>query len=437
MSDFEPTYQRPRDLSPIHVDRWPSEVPLLLVVGMISLGVWLLATISIIGIIYGAILGVIFFVMHIGFVAHVRGNGVRLGLDQFPELYAAVENLSRRMGLNPVPETYLMQAGGTLNAFASKFLRSNIVVLYSDLLEACGDDDAARDMIVAHELGHIRAGHLKWTWFLIPGSCVPFLGTALSRAREYTCDRYGLAGAGRRESALLGLTILAAGGKHARQVNREAMVRQRQQLNTGFMRLGEWLSTHPPLTDRIAALDPALDTIAGTTTTGTVRAVALLAGAFLLPMAATVLAAAAFISMAAKLAGTTATGPSAPDFGAAPVAQHLTDPAARRLVAPEPAPAAPSLDVDEGLRVIKVRMDLESLANVVEREKTSGNMPPNVAVLYAKFGERNPELQLPRDPYDGDLFGYEVFSGYYVLRSAGPDKVRGTSDDIIRDSRAQ
>ena len=439
MSDFEPAYQRPRDQSPIHVDRWPSEVPLLLVVGMISALVWLLATISIIGIIYGAILGVIFFVMHVGFVAHVRGNGVRLGPDQFPELYAAVENLSRRMGLSPVPETYLMQAGGTLNAFASKFLRSNIVVLYSDLLEACGDDDAARDMIIAHELGHLRAGHLRWTWFLIPGSVVPFLGTALSRAREYTCDRYGLAGAGRRESALLGLTILAAGGKHARHVNREAMVRQRQQLNTGWMRIGEWLSTHPPLTDRMAALDPALDTIAGTTTTGTVRAVALLASAFLLPTAATVLAAAAFLSLAANLAGTSTAGPSAaPDFGVRPALQGgLTETVPRSLVSAEPPQAAPPLDVNEGLRVIKVRMDLESLANVVEREKLAGNVPSNVAVLYAKFGERNPGVTLPTDPYDGELFGYEPYAEFYILRSAGPDKIRGTSDDIIRDSRGQ
>ena len=100
------------------------------------------------------------------------------------------------MGMARVPEVYVMQAGGTLNALASKFMRANIVVLFSELIEACDDDTGARDMIIAHELGHLHAGHLRWTWFLLPGSMVPFLGTALSRAREYTCDRYGAAGLG-------------------------------------------------------------------------------------------------------------------------------------------------------------------------------------------------------------------------------------------------
>jgi Zn-dependent protease with chaperone function len=126
-----------------------------------------------------------------------------------------VERVARRIGLDETPDTYLMQSGGALNAFATRFLGLDLVVLYADLLDACGDNAAARDMIIAHELGHVRAGHLKGHWFLLPAMLVPFLGTALSRAREYTCDRYGAAGAGDREGALLGLTILAAGGKHA------------------------------------------------------------------------------------------------------------------------------------------------------------------------------------------------------------------------------
>lgn len=435
----DPRALRPRDESPIRVFRWPTEVPLVVLVALISLGIWILAAVSIIGIAYAVMLGIFFFVVHVAFVAHVRGSGVRLGPDQFPELYAAVERLSQRMGLRPVPETYLMQAGGTLNAFASKFLRSNIVVLFSDLLEACGDDEAARDMIIAHELGHIHAGHLRWTWFLIPGTLVPFLGTALSRAREYTCDRYGLAGAGRRESAVLGLAILAAGGKHGPRVNREAMVRQRAHLNTGWMRIGEWMSTHPPLSNRMAALDPALDAVAGPSSTGTMRAVAIILVACFGPVVAMMLAFAALVGMASQIAAGATPQAASGVSGGGGLVSALAEPVGRTapaLVTQPQTPQAP-VDVEQELTTIRVRMDLETLANIVERERMAGGTLPSVDALYGKFTENNPGTAEPRDPYDGQRFGYEPHGDFYILRSAGPDKVRGTVDDIVRDSRQQ
>jgi Zn-dependent protease with chaperone function len=238
---------------------------------------WLLLTVSMVGLAYAVLLGGFFFMAHVMFVAHVRGSGVRVGPDQLPDLHARVHTIAGRIGLERVPEVYLMQAGGALNALAMRFLGRHIVVLFSDLLEACGDSQAAADMIIAHELGHVRAGHLRWHWFLLPSNLIPFLGMALSRAREYTCDRYGLAGSGDREGALLGLTILAAGGSHARLVNRDALVRQQADLNTGWMRIGEWLSSHPPLARRLAALEPSLGGASGGSSAGTIRALLIFA----------------------------------------------------------------------------------------------------------------------------------------------------------------
>src|SRR5262249_33428934 len=155
---------------------------------------------------------------------------IRLGPDQFPDLHASVETMAKRMGFEKTPEAYLMQQGGALNALATKFFKSNMIVLFSDLIEACGENTAAQDMIVAHELGHLKEGHLKWHWFLLPGLLCPFLGQALSRAREYTCDRYGLAGAGDKKGGLIGLTILAAGAERGPQVNLKAMALQVERL---------------------------------------------------------------------------------------------------------------------------------------------------------------------------------------------------------------
>ncbi len=247
--------------SPIHIKHWPTEIPLLILVALLSFVIWLALIVTVFGILYALILGVLFFVVHAAFVAHVRGNTVRITAEQLPELHAAITNLANKFEFKKVPEAYLLQGGGVLNALATKFLRSKMLIIYSKLLEACDDNTAARDMILAHELGHIKAGHLRWHWFLIPGMLVPFVGKALSRAREYTCDRYGLAGAGDMQGALLGLTILAAGKKYASQVSREAMVKQINSLNTGWMKIGEWSSTHPMLAKRMYALDPTLHQI--------------------------------------------------------------------------------------------------------------------------------------------------------------------------------
>src|SRR5262249_45453141 len=145
-------------------------------------------------------------------------SGVRVGPEQLLYLHASVERLAAEMGMTKMPAVYVVQAGGTLNALATKFLGSHLVVLFAELLDACGDDQAARDMIIAHELGHIHAGHLRWRWLHALSMLVPFLGHALSRAREYTCDRYGARGASSVESAVRGLVILAAGPKQAMHV---------------------------------------------------------------------------------------------------------------------------------------------------------------------------------------------------------------------------
>ena len=242
----------------IPLRRWPSERPLRFVVILVALLLWPVIAHSTIGIVYAIGFGIFFFLTHLAFIAHLRGSAVRLGPEQLPDLYRRVEELSAQVGMEP-PAAYLMQAGGTLNALATRFLGSDFIVLYSDLLESCGDNAAARDFIIAHELGHLRAGHLRWRWLLVPGLAVPFLGSAYSRACERTCDRLGFDASADPQQALDGLCILAAGAREGRRINRRALVAQRDDLKTGWMRIGRWLSSHPPIAERLAVLDPSLD----------------------------------------------------------------------------------------------------------------------------------------------------------------------------------
>lgn len=236
------------------VPHWPSEGPLFLTCLIIAIPIWILMIVSIIGLVYGLFIGLFILVAHALFVYHVRANSVRVGPYQFPELHARVAQIASQIGLDPVPDTYVMQAGGILNALATKFLGRNMIVLYSELLEAAQSDPAARDMIIGHELGHIKAGHLNLRWLIAPALFVPFLGSALSRAREYTCDRYGRLAAGERDAAELGLIVLAAGGRLAHHVNREEFQRQGEEITGFWMSFANLLASHPPLTRRVAAL---------------------------------------------------------------------------------------------------------------------------------------------------------------------------------------
>lgn len=273
----------------IKVEPWPTEKPLLWLVGIFSFFLWFtliamsVATFGIV-LIYVGFIGIFFFIGHVVFVTHVRGSGVKLGPDQLPELHAVVERLAKRMGFEKAPDAYVIQAGGILNALATKLFRSNFIILYSDLLDACGGEVAARDMIVAHELGHIKEGHLNWHWFFLPGYLIPFLGSALSRAREYTCDRYGLAGAGHKEGAMRGLAILAVGAEKASEVNLKAMARQVEDLDTGWMTLGTWFSSHPPLSARLIALEEVLKPEGYTGSRGMVRALGIVGAVYILPV---------------------------------------------------------------------------------------------------------------------------------------------------------
>jgi Zn-dependent protease with chaperone function len=393
----------------IDVERWPSEVPLFVLTLVVSAALWLLAVITVIGLVYGLMLGIFFFVLHLAFVAHVRGSGVRVGPGQFPDVHAAVERLAHRIGMKTVPEAYLIQGGGMLNALATRFIGSDIVVLYTDLIEACGEDDAARDMIIAHELGHLHCGHVRWNFVIAPAMLVPFLSGALSRAREYTCDRYGRAGAESAEGAVLGLTILAAGGRLARQIDRRVLMSQRSALNTGWMTLGEWLSTHPPLVKRIAQVDPSLRDTSVESAAGVIRALAIVAALFAPVFIGAVVLAVLFPAWVAKHVPARPTGDETASTYQPPVAEVGTARAQRDFVA---------------------------LAAFIRAEERDGRgMPWDTRELYDRWNAANPGGKELLDPFDGTRYVYEQRGNQFKLWSVGPDQEWETPDDLSYDSR--
>lgn len=198
--------------------------------------------------------GLLGFLIHALFVGHIRGNAVRLSPRQFPDLYEVASKHSATLGIS-TPDIYLMQAGGVLNAFATRFLRRHFVVLYSDVVElALEKGVAALGFVLAHELGHVQRKHLKRRWLLYPSLFVPFLRSAYSRACEYTCDRIGsyCEPGGARD----GLLVLAAGKRLYRDVDAREYMRQIESERGFWVWYAEIISSHPNLPKRLAAVEP-------------------------------------------------------------------------------------------------------------------------------------------------------------------------------------
>jgi Zn-dependent protease with chaperone function len=395
------------------VERWPTELPLYCAVIFSALMIWGVLTISVFGVLYAAFLGIFFFFSHLVFVTYLRGSAVKLGPTQFPELYARVAELSRRAGMESPPETYIQSAGGALNAFATKFFRSRIVVLYSDLLEACGDDLAARDMVIGHELGHHKSGHLRFHWLLLPGLMLPFLGSAYSRAREYTCDRFGKALCHDRQGAVRGLAVLAAGKDLGPHVDLTAFVEQSRDLTSSWMTLGRWLSFYPQLCERVDALERDLSHAPIRAPRGAVGALVILAALVVIPTGAIVLGMAALAAAGGALAGLSDLEEAleADEFGG------LAD----DFIAPDP---------QQGTLAVGQHFD-SFAAHLRALREQGAELPADTDELYESW-ERINSTEPPLDPFDGLQYGVTREGLEFRIWSSGPDGEPGTADDLER-----
>ncbi len=202
---------------------------------------------------YGLVFAMAGLFVHGLALGRVRGNSVRVSERQFPQLHRLAAAHARKLGMEKVPAIYLMQSGGLLNAFATRFLGRDFVIIYSDVLElALAQGEAAVGFIVGHELGHIWRGHLKYRWLTAPGRIFPYLGLAYSRACEYTCDRVGAFC--QPDGAISGLLALAAGKQLHAHVDVREFAAQAETDKGFWVRRAEIISSHPNLPKRVAAL---------------------------------------------------------------------------------------------------------------------------------------------------------------------------------------
>jgi Zn-dependent protease with chaperone function len=198
-----------------------------------------------------AVIIILYLVLRLGLmIGYLKGNAVKINEQQLPEIYEIVKKQAIALEMEKIPDVYLMQAGGVLNAFATRFMGNNYVVIYSDILEQAFDsNEHAVEFIIGHEMGHVKRKHILKRLLLFPAVIVPFLGTAYSRGCEYTCDSIGAALS--PKGVRNGLLVLASGKKLYKKINVERFIDQ-SNTETGFWSwFAEKMSSHPKLSKRV------------------------------------------------------------------------------------------------------------------------------------------------------------------------------------------
>lgn len=221
---------------------------------VISVIAWLALTLTIIGLPYALLFGLILWLGNGLLTAHLRAEAVRVGPEQLPELDATFREVCARLGLTTVPALYVLQSGGILNAFATRFAGREFVVVYSEFLDALGPQSPEMRFILGHEIGHIQSRHILKQLFLAPGLMFPLVGPAYRRAWETSCDRFGAYAAQGVDAAVRAMLVLGGGREHGRQLNPAAFARQHAGERGFFVSLHELTSTYPTLSRRVTDL---------------------------------------------------------------------------------------------------------------------------------------------------------------------------------------
>ena len=233
---------------------YPRERTLSLITLVLGLAVWVALIVGTFG---GALL-----ILAVGFllylfaqsalIARIKGDGVELSESQFPDLYAHFSACCDRLKIPERPKAYIIAGNGSLNAFATRFLGLQYVVLMSDVIDAMDKHGEGVRFYMGHELGHLRLRHLSGHLFRWPVLWLPLLGAAYSRAKESSCDRHGLACCSSPQSAAHALAALSAGAKRWAKLDANSYLRQSTDTGGFWMSFHELVAGYPWLTKRFA-----------------------------------------------------------------------------------------------------------------------------------------------------------------------------------------
>ena len=214
----------------------------------------------------------------IEYVKHV-GGGIRVGPKQMSKHYAMLQESCYILDV-PEPEMYVMQGG--VNAYTSGH-NHPFIVLETGLLELMEDDDEVM-AVIAHELGHVKCGHVLYSTMArgikpllelvgkatlgighLLGSGIEASLLAWSRRAELSGDRAALLVMQDARTCITMLMKLAGGTeRHVQALDAEQFLLQARAYKEGmdekmsdrFYRfMVNFTGTHPFTVERARALD--------------------------------------------------------------------------------------------------------------------------------------------------------------------------------------
>jgi len=214
----------------------------------------------IIGIVFSYFNLYLFIGLVIGAVIYIRllqaqylGNAIRIHQSQFPELFSIFKHHAIKLGISRAA-LYIVQ-DPYLNA-STIGITSCTVILNSALVEQLTEKELS--YVIAHELGHYKAGHTKISSLLTPlGNQNPISNIIFgfwNRKAEYTCDRCALILTKDIDSGISTLLKLSLGLNLYKRFNVQGFISQLKKAENRSVTFGELLASHPVLTNRIKNL---------------------------------------------------------------------------------------------------------------------------------------------------------------------------------------
>ena len=177
-----------------------------------------------------------------------KGTSLLITRDQLPEIFELFEKLSNKLGVKNV-RLYIKQSP-VYNAFAFGVFQKTIV-LHSSLVDDFSKEEL--EFVLAHELGHIKAGHTVANAFIPKLPTLPFpfsivneiLSGFYDRNCEYTCDRCAIAVTKNPVAGVKTILKLMAGKSVVNKADFSSLADQIRGSRDIGVWLAELVSTHP------------------------------------------------------------------------------------------------------------------------------------------------------------------------------------------------
>ena len=181
-------------------------------------------------------------------VRKLEAVGATVTTQQFTPVHTAASDVCRRFGVREMPRIVVINSGES-NAFALKFARKRVVMIFSELLDGIIDSPEQMRFLIAHEMCHGALDHGPRGIFEI------YKPARYRQARELTCDNAGLVAAGDLIESKTMLLKLCAGRRLFSNLSENVLIAESKRIYSGFVGwlLRQYL-THPPAGARLENL---------------------------------------------------------------------------------------------------------------------------------------------------------------------------------------